>query len=199
MKLVHIVGPWPLCTNTFLLITAAGHAVAVDPAAKAERYLEALEENNAQLTDIFLTHGHYDHVGSVEALRSATGAKVHLDLADAAGCPIRPLTRELIDAPWPAGTSGLTVDELEFEVWHTPGHSPGSVVIVCGNRMFSGDTLFAGSCGRVDLEGGDPAEMKRSLSLLQELILPDSTIVYPGHGAFTTLGKERDSNPYMNA
>lgn len=69
MKLIHIHGVWPLYTNTFLLITAAGHAVVVDPAAEAETYLAQLKENNATLTDIFLTHGHYDHVGSVAALK----------------------------------------------------------------------------------------------------------------------------------
>lgn len=69
MKLIHIHGVWPLYTNTFLLITAAGHAVVVDPAAEAETYLAQLKENNATLTDIFLTHGHYDHVGSVTALK----------------------------------------------------------------------------------------------------------------------------------
>ena len=87
MKLIHIHGVWPLYTNTFLLITAAGHAVVVDPAAEAETYLAQLKENNATLTDIFLTHGHYDHVGSVTTLKKATGAKVHMDLADAKGAP----------------------------------------------------------------------------------------------------------------
>ena len=148
MKLIHIHGVWPLYTNTFLLITAVGHAVVVDPAAEAETYLAQLKENNATLTDIFLTHGHYDHVGSVAALKKATGAKVHMDLADAKGDQMYPLTPDLIDAPWPAGNSEYQVDELTFRIWHTPGHTPGGVVIACGDRLFSGDTLFAGSCGR---------------------------------------------------
>ena len=143
MKLIHIHGVWPLYTNTFLLITAAGHAVVVDPAAEAETYLAQLKENNATLTDIFLTHGHYDHVGSVVALKKATGAKVHMDLADAKGDQMYPLTPDLIDAPWPAGNSEYQVDELTFRIWHTPGHTPGGVVIACGDRLFSGDTLFA--------------------------------------------------------
>ena len=173
MKLIHIHGVWPLYTNTFLLITAAGHAVVVDPAAEAETYLAQLKENNATLTDIFLTHGHYDHVGSVAALKKATGAKVHMDLADAKGDQMYPLTPDLIDAPWPAGNSEYQVDELTFRIWHTPGHTPGGVVIACGDRLFSGDTLFAGSCGRVDLPGGSPAEMQRSLALVADLPLPD--------------------------
>ena len=79
----------------------------------------------------------------------------------------------------------------------TPGHTPGGVVIACGDRLFSGDTLFAGSCGRVDLPGGSPAEMQRSLALVADLPLPDETTVYPGHESFTTLGQERRSNPYL--
>ena len=126
MKLIHIHGVWPLYTNTFLLITAAGHAVVVDPAAEAETYLAQLKENNATLTDIFLTHGHYDHVGSVAALKKATGAKVHMDLADAKGDQMYPLTPDLIDAAWPAGNSEYQVDELTFRIWHTPGHTPAA-------------------------------------------------------------------------
>ena len=106
MKLIHIHGVWPLYTNTFLLITAAGHAVVVDPAAEAETYLAQLKENNATLTDIFLTHGHYDHVGSVTALKKATGAKVHMDLADAKGDQMYPLTPDLIDAAWHLAHTG---------------------------------------------------------------------------------------------
>lgn len=197
MKLIHIHGVWPLYTNTFLLITAAGHAAVVDPAAEAETYLAQLKENNAELTDIFLTHGHYDHVGSVAALKKATGAKVHMSLADARGDQMYPLTPDLIDSPWPEGNSEYKLDELTFRIWHTPGHTPGGVVIACGNQLFSGDTLFAGSCGRVDLPGGDPAEMQRSLALVADLPLPDETQVYPGHESFTTLGRERRSNPYL--
>ena len=103
------------------------------------------------------------------ALKKATGAKVHMDLADAKGDQMYPLTPDLIDAPWPAGNSEYQVDELTFRIWHTPGHTPGGVVIACGDRLFSGDTLFAGSCGRVDLPGGSPAEMQRSLALVADL------------------------------
>ena len=196
MNLKHITGPWPLCTNTFLLITAGGHGIAVDPAADPACYLAPLEQAGAKLTHIFLTHGHYDHVGAVAALRRRTGAKVYMDAADAKGDQMFPLTPDLVDCSWPQD-GVLTVDELTFRLWHTPGHSPGSVCLACGDKLFSGDTLFASSCGRVDLPGGDPAQMRRSLSMLAALPLPDETEVLPGHESFSTLGRERRSNPYL--
>ena len=195
MKLIPIAGPWPLCTNTFLLVTAAGHAVAIDPAADPAEYKSAAAEHGATITHVFLTHGHYDHVGAVRALRAA-GAKVCGDAADALGTRLHPLTPADLDEAWPA-SGELAVDELRFRIWRTPGHSAGSVVIACEGRLFSGDTLFAGSCGRIDRAGGDPAAMRRSLSLVANLPLPDSTIVLPGHGEATTLGQERRSNPYL--
>lgn len=196
MNLQHIAGPWPLCTNTFLIITAAGHGIAVDPAADPARYLDPLAAAGATLTHIFLTHGHYDHVGAVSELRRRTGAKVFMDPADARGDQMFPLTPDLIDGEWPADGI-LKVDELAFRVWHTPGHSRGSVCLACEGELFSGDTLFASSCGRVDLPGGDPVQMQKSLSMLAALPLPDDTRVLPGHESFSTLGHERRSNPYL--
>ena len=92
----------------------------------------------------------------------------------------------------------LAIDELTFKIYHTPGHTPGSVCLGCGNLLFSGDTLFAGSCGRTDLPGGNVRAMQQSLALLAGLPLPDDTQVLPGHESFTTLGRERRSNPYLN-
>lgn len=196
MKLLHINGPWPLCTNTFLIITEGGHGIAIDPAADPARYLDPLKEAGATLSYIFLTHGHYDHVGTVAALKQQTGAKVMMDPADAQGTQMFPLTKDLVDESWPENGT-VTVDELTFRVWHTPGHSQGSVCLTCGGYLFSGDTLFAMSCGRVDLPGGDPEQMRRSLSMVANLPLPDETQVLPGHESFSTLGKERRSNPYL--
>ena len=184
MKLIHILGPAMLYTNTFLVLTEAGHAVAIDPAADPQRYLDQLEQNHAVLTHILLTHGHYDHVGAVGALEPA----------DRQGSQMFPLASA--DAAYPAD-GRLTVDELTFTVWRTPGHTPGSVCLYCNGYLFSGDTLFAGSCGRTDLPGGSTADMRRSLSLLAELPLPEDTRVLPGHGEDTTLGEEKRHNPYM--
>ena len=120
-----------------------------------------------------------------------------MDPVDAVGSQMQPLTRDLVDEGWPA-QGELKIDELTFQIYHTPGHTPGSVCLRCGNLLFSGDTLFAGSCGRTDLPGGSMAQMQQSLSLLAALPLPDETQVLPGHEAFSTLGRERRSNPYLN-
>ncbi|MFR3226808.1 MAG: MBL fold metallo-hydrolase [Blautia massiliensis (ex Durand et al. 2017)] len=197
MKIQHIPGAPPLYTNTFLLVTDAGHGILVDAAAAPQTYLDALEKEGASLTHILLTHGHYDHVGAVAALRQKTGCKVYMDPVDAVGSQMQPLTRDLVDEGWPA-QGELKIDELTFQIYHTPGHTPGSVCLRCGNLLFSGDTLFAGSCGRTDLPGGSMAQMQQSLSLLAALPLPDETQVLPGHEAFSTLGRERRSNPYLN-
>ena len=144
-----------------------------------------------------LSHGHYDHVGAVAALRKATGCKVYMDPVDAAGNQMLPLTRDLVDENWPANGE-LKIDELTFKIYHTPGHTPGSVCLLCGELLFSGDTLFSGSCGRTDFPGGSMQQMQQSLSLLAELPIPDTVQVLPGHESFSTLGRERRSNPYMN-
>ena len=196
MELMHIPGPWPLFTNSFLLFTAAGHAVAIDPAAGPELYRKAAAEHGAQLSHILLTHGHYDHVGAVAALRRDTGARVYMDPADALGTDLYPLTPDLIDSPWPA-QGRLDVDELAFTVWHTPGHTPGGVCLYAEGCLFSGDTLFAGSCGRMDLPGGSMAELQKSLVAIAALPLPDETRVLPGHESFSTLGEERRHNPCL--
>ena len=197
MKIQHIPGLPPLYTNTFLIVTDAGHGILVDAAAAPRTYLDALEKEDASLTHILLTHGHYDHVGAVAALREQTGCKAYMDPADAAGSQMLPLSRGLVDENWPEGDE-LTIDELTFRVYHTPGHTPGSVCLQCGGLLFSGDTLFAGSCGRTDLPGGSMAQMQKSLSMLAALPLADETQVLPGHEAFSTLGRERRGNPCLN-
>ncbi len=195
MKIYHIPAAPPLCTNTFLLIGENGKAAAVDPNADAARYLSLLEEHGAKLTHILLTHGHYDHVGAVEALREKTGAQVWLDPRDAAGGRLFPFT-----TPDHAYTDGeeIAVDtDLVFRVLATPGHSPGSVCLLCGDALFSGDTLFAGDIGRTDLAGGDPAAMRQSLARLSAAVAEDVRVL-PGHEDFSTMERERRHNPYLS-
>lgn len=194
MKVLHIPGAAPLYTNTFLVISEAGSAVVIDAAADATVYEHVLEENHATLKHILLTHGHYDHVGGAEQLARDTGADIYLDVSDVKGDSLFPLCGH-----YTAYTDGgeLKMDELVFRTWHTPGHTEGSWCIWCGGILFSGDTLFAGSCGRVDMPGGSARKMQASLSKLADLPLPDETQVCPGHESFSTLGAERRHNPYM--
>lgn len=194
MKAFHIVGPAPLCTNTFLLVTDAGHAVAIDPAADASLYEQALEQTGAKLTHILCTHGHYDHVGAVKQLKEKWGCKVYLDPADAKGNNSLPMTES--DSGYVDGGE-IKVDELTFKTWHTPGHTPGSWVILCGDMFFTGDTLFHGSIGRTDLPGGSMMQMEESLQKLLELPVPDKARVLPGHEAFSTMADEKRHNYYL--
>ena len=196
MQAFHIPAAAPLYTNTFLLISDAGHAVIIDPAADAQTYDKILKENSAQLTTLLCTHGHYDHVGSAKALRTEWNAKLYCEADDLAGDRMYPLTEA--DGGYTEGQT-LAVDELQFTVWHTPGHTKGSVVLLCGEYLFCGDTLFAGSIGRTDLEGGSSAQMSESLRKLAKLPIPRETQVLPGHGEFSTFGDELDNNYYIRS
>lgn len=194
MQAFHIPAAPPLYTNTFLLISDAGHAAVIDPAADVQTYETILKENNAQLTAILCTHGHYDHVGSAEELRRKWGATLYCEPADLAGDRLYPL--HSADASYPEG-GNITVDELSFTAWHTPGHTPGSVVLLCGEYLFCGDTLFAGSIGRTDLEGGSSAQMDKSLRKLAALPIAPEVQVLPGHGDFSLFGEEVRTNFYI--
>ena len=194
MQAFHIPGAAPLYTNTFLLISDAGHAVVIDPAADAQTYDKILKENNAQLTTILCTHGHYDHVGSAAALKAERNATLYCEKADLAGDRMYPLSAA--DCGYTEGEQ-IAVDELRFTAWHTPGHTPGSVVLLCGEHLFCGDTLFAGSIGRTDLEGGDSRKMDESLRKFAALPVPAEAQVLPGHGDFSTFGQEAATNFYI--
>lgn len=189
MKAMHIVDGPPLYTNCFLLVGDKGHAVAVDPAADAARFTEALEQEGGTLTHIFLTHGHHDHIGSVEPLRAKYGAKVYIAKPDADQFGIK------ADEFFTDGQE-LAVDDMSFKVITTPGHTPGSVCIACGDLLFTGDTLFAGDIGRTDFPGGSMEQMKKSLAKLRDGIAEDLQVL-PGHEEFSSMDNEKKNNPYM--
>ena len=136
MKIYHIPAAPPLYTNTFLLVGENGLAAAVDPAAGAQEYLRLLEQEGARLTHILLTHGHYDHVGAVEELQRKTGAKVWLAPQDACGGELFPFTTP--DNAYADGEEIRVDTDLAFRVIATPGHSAGSVCLLCGGLLFSG-------------------------------------------------------------
>lgn len=189
MKLIHILDTPPLDTNCFLLIGDGGHAVVVDPAAPAALFEQGLAENGAALVRILLTHGHHDHIGSVRALREKTGARLCMNAADAKLAGLVP-DIELADG------DAFTVDDMDFKVIFTPGHTPGSVCIRCGGYLFTGDTLFAGDIGRTDFAGGSKADMRDSLKKLKAAV-PDNPQVLPGHEEFSTMDEERRHNFYL--
>ena len=196
MKAFHLVGPAPFYTNSFLLISDAGNAVVIDPAAEVQEYDKILKEHGGRLSLILCTHGHYDHVGSAGVLSRECGAKLYCEPADCQGTQLLPLKGS--DSGYEEGEV-IPLDELSFTVWHTPGHTEGSVVLLCGEYLFCGDTLFAGSIGRTDLEGGSSAQMAESLRKLAKLPIPRETQVLPGHGEFSTFGDELDNNYYIRS
>lgn len=189
MKPIHIVSAPPLYTNCFLLVGDKSHAVAIDPDAPVDRFDQALEENGATLTTILLTHGHHDHIGSLEDLREKYGAKVMMNEADAKmfGLACNEFFTDY---------GKFTVDGMIFETIFTPGHTPGSTCIRCGDLLFTGDTLFAGSIGRTDFPGSSMSDMKKSLKKLKDAI-QNNPQVLPGHEEFSTMDDEKQYNPYL--
>ncbi len=169
----------------------------IDPGDESNTILDYIEDLRLKPKYIFLTHGHFDHTMAVTAVHEETGATVCMNEKDA-GAVIE-------NAPFrfnpPADTiyykegDRFTVGSLTFEVLETPGHTPGGVTLKCGDCLFTGDTLFQGSCGRTDLYGGDMDVLLRSLKRLADL--PGNYEVYPGHMDSTTLDRERRYNYYL--
>ena len=190
-------------TNCYIVHEEHSKTCAViDPGYTPERVLAQAEKLGLQVDAVLLTHGHFDHVGGVEAIVKATGCALWMREADYTqfktpendffypihDCDFTEV--QLCEEGEQIHAGGLT-----FTVMETPGHTWGSVCYLCENALFSGDTLFAGSCGRTDLPGGDGQTIVLSLERLAEL--EDDYTVYPGHGGATTLARERAHNPYM--
>lgn len=182
-------------TNCYLLRREdSDRCLIVDPGYEAGKILKVLEEKHLQPEAILLTHGHFDHVGAVRELFSETDCDVYISEADLSLPPMITNGRLFYTHTYPA-SGALTLAGLTFWVLPTPGHTPGSVCLLAGDTMFSGDTLFRGSCGRTDLPGGSWEQMLASLKTLASL--PGDYRVLPGHGEETTLAWERTHNPYL--
>lgn len=190
---VHTLPLGAYQTNTYI-VENDGHCVIIDPGYEPETIARFLEKNGLSADAIFLTHGHFDHVGGVKELAGMLSCPVYIHEAELS-MPETMTAGKLHYTHTYGEGDRIGVAGLSFRVIHTPGHTPGSVCLIVKSTMFSGDTLFAGSCGRTDLPGGDWATLRRSLKRLAQM--EDALSVYPGHGESTVLAREKRYNPYM--
>jgi len=182
-------------TNCYIIYEEnAASCCVLDPGGEAKKVLEFMNLRNLTLDAILLTHGHFDHVGAVKELHEATGCKVYLCTEDLS-MPVKWTAGELFYTDAYGEGDELDLAGLHIRVLHTPGHTPGSVCLMVDDSIFSGDTLFAGSCGRTDLPGGDGDVILTSLRRLAQL--EEDYTVYPGHSASTKLAREKQYNPFI--
>ena len=209
MKLI-VLSVGAIDTNCYILRTEQGNGVLIDPGADSDRILQTLRDNDIALKLILLTHGHFDHIGALREVYHATDAKLVVSAQDAELLtdPVKnvgarftadtdryqlsdiPIARQVVHG------DTITLDELSFTVFATPGHTIGSVVYILGDVLFTGDTLFQGSIGIVTHYGGDLNTELASVRRFADELTGDYTI-YPGHGPSTTLELERGTNPYL--
>ena len=201
---VSLINVGNLAENCWFLANEdTKEAVVIDPGAEPDRICAAAEKHGWKITAILLTHGHYDHIGSVNEVAAHFGCKIvgaakempvftdpALNCSQFVGGPIIVHPDILVSEG-----DKVTVGDMEFDVMETPGHTVGSICFIGKDIIFSGDTLFQGSCGRTDLPTGDWDDIKKSLKRLAAL--PGDYQVYSGHGPATTLETERRTNPYM--
>ena len=175
---------------------ASGRAAVVDPAWDVPAILEMAQAQGARITDVILTHSHPDHINGVEALVGQTDAQVHLLKPEAdfwGRCPVVPTLYH--------GGDTVRIGETSIELWHTPGHTPGSACLRLPGHLITGDTMFVFGCGRCDLNGGDPEQMFDTLRRIGEA-LPGETVIHPGHNyavkPTSTLEEQCEGNPFMH-
>jgi hydroxyacylglutathione hydrolase len=202
----------PFEKNGFVLgCEVTRHAVLIDPGDEVDMLLDVVGRHQLTVDHILLTHAHVDHVSGVGRAKAALGAPIYLHPADlflyeAASQQAAVFGFQVAPPPpidrFYEGSGPLSFGELEVRVHHTPGHCPGGVCLQvgrageAGRQLFVGDTLFAGSIGRTDLPGGDYATLMRSI---KEVLFTfgDDAEVFPGHGSRTTIGRERQTNPFL--
>ena len=196
----------PLQVNCFIVACEQSHKAAViDPGDDGEYILAAIEDAGLSVEMIVNTHGHFDHIGGNRHLVAETGAELMIHAADLAllqdaqshagiyglSVTTSPQPDRLLD-----GGDTVAVGRLEFKVLHVPGHSPGSICLFSNGHLFVGDVLFAGSIGRTDLPGGSFDQLVEGIR--ENLFdYPDETVVHTGHGPDTTIGREREGNPFV--
>jgi glyoxylase-like metal-dependent hydrolase (beta-lactamase superfamily II) len=201
------VGPLQ-CNCSILGDEVSGEAIVVDPGNEVQRILAVLTRHKLTVKQILVTHAHIDHIAGAARLKALTGAPVLYNASDL------PLVKMMdVQAGWIGAATpevhppddsledgkAIAITGLTGNILHTPGHTQGSVCLYLPAQelLLAGDTLFAGSVGRTDLPGGDGPTLIRSIHS-KLLPLPDSTVVIPGHGPRTTIGDERESNPFLS-
>ena len=189
-----------LMVNCYILADGK-EACVIDPGSEADKIIQEADKMGAKITKILLTHGHYDHIGAVKRLAEKTGAKVYVHKEDEimlsdneknlnfmSEIKIENCSADVLLS----GGEIINVGSKELKIYHTPGHSPGGISIYTDGFLFAGDLLFRGSIGRFDYGRVELESLKFLVNTFS-----DETIVYPGHGEFTTIGEEKQFNPYI--
>ena len=198
-----VVGP--LASNCYIVGSEFNkEGMIIDPGDEAKRILKKVEELKLDIKSIVLTHGHIDHIGALKEVKEATKAEVAIH-GDDAGIIQGQALNTLFDISYPIPPppdkllkdgDSIDIGDLHFLVVHTPGHTQGGISLLGEGVVFTGDALFNYGIGRTDLPGGNSNQLMNSLHT-KLMVLPDNTVVYPGHGPDTTIGAEREANPFL--
>jgi len=199
-----VVGP--LASNCYIVGSESNkEGMIIDPGDEAEVILRNVKDLGLEIKSIVLTHGHIDHIGALKEVKKVTGAEVAIHTDEAKSLQ-RQSSSTLLGLSYPTPLppdrllqdgDSMDIGDLHFSVLHTPGHSPGGICLLGQGVVFSGDTLFNYGIGRTDLPGGSHSQLMNSIHT-KLMILPDDTAVYPGHGPETTIGTERQGNPFLH-
>ncbi|WP_027407788.1 MBL fold metallo-hydrolase [Anoxybacteroides tepidamans] len=199
----------PLQTNAYILTHRDGTCVIFDPGSEGQKLINYIEAKGWKPLAVLLTHAHFDHIGAINDVVAKWSIPVYVHEKEKEWLSNPELNgsayfmgEQVKVAAEPhclRGETALTIGEFTFELLQTPGHSPGSISYYCPEvaAVFSGDVLFAGSIGRTDLPGGNYKELMQSIHE-RLLVLPEETVVLPGHGPETTIGAEMDTNPFLH-
>ncbi len=178
--------------NCYLLINyETGSAFMIDPGDEPQVVIDEVNRLNLKIKAVLITHGHFDHTNSIKTIKEKLNVKIYMNKLDL------PLVSDpdAVDEDIKDGDV-FTLGDIKVKAIATPGHSMGGMCFMTDNILFSGDTLFEGSIGRTDLQGGDYSQLINSIKS-RLLPLPDDTVVYPGHGGVTTIGQEKVYNPFL--
>jgi len=196
----------PFASNCYIVGAESNkEGMIIDPGAEADRILTGVKDLGLEVKLILLTHGHMDHVGALKEVKEATDAEIAIHTDDAGSLqarnPLGMMFRLSLQPPPPPdrllkGGDSIDIGDLRFLVLHTPGHSPGGICLLGEGVVFTGDTLFNFGIGRTDMPGGSFSQLMDGIHT-KLMVLPDNTVVYPGHGPQTTIDTERQWNPFL--